>query len=98
MAQVSFAPDKTTPPMDEPLEQAAAVALLAGKPIIKLRLQPDLYNFDKRHYSSWAGLTWMLDLESVEEGRRFREGLEWFLKAFGDPEKQKKVLELLEGL
>jgi len=96
MAQVSFAPDATRPPLDAKLEEVGAQALLIGKPI-RLRIQPDLYDPDKRGYYAWAGLTWMLDLDDVEEGRRLREVLTVVMAAFGD-ERQAKLLKLLGTL
>lgn len=97
MAKVSFLPEKVAPPVDGKLEEAGAQAALASRPI-RLRLQPDLYLTDQRAYTTWVGLTWTLDLDDVEEGRRFREALGKFMAAFGDPEKQGTLLSTLEGL
>ena len=97
MAQVSYLPDKVAPPIDEPLRRAGERAALASRPI-RIRLQPDLYNLDSQSYGSWLGLAWTLDLEDVEEGIRFRKGLEKFVAGFGDPEKQAQLLEMLEAL
>lgn len=97
MAKVSFLPDQQPPPIDQALELVGASAALASRPI-RIRLQPDLYDIDKRSYYGWVGLTWTLDLEDIEEGRRFREGLGRFMAGFGDPEKQAKLLRALEEL
>lgn len=97
MAQVSFAPDRIAPALDGRLEEAAAQAALASRPI-RVRIQPAFYNLDKSGYDGWNNLVWTLDLDDVEEGRRLRQGLEAFLKAFGDPERQAKVLRMLEKL
>lgn len=97
MASVSFLPEKSAPPLDAKLEEAGAQALLASRPI-RLRLQPNLYSLDKQAYEAWIGLAWTLDLDDIEEGRRFREALGTFMAAFGDPEKQGKLLKALEGL
>lgn len=97
MATVSFLPDKQPPPIDEKLTQIGKEAALADR-AIRVRVQPDLYSPDRNNYESWRGLVWTLDLESVDEGKRFRQGLERFIQAFGDPAKQEQVLALLEGL
>lgn len=96
MAKVTFLPDRVAPPVDAKLEEIGGIATLAGREI-RLRLQPDLYHHDKQGYVAWAGLTWTLELEDIEEGRRFREALGRFMAAFGD-ERQGKVIEMLEGL
>src|SRR5258708_20407331 len=80
MAKVSYLPDKVAPPVDTKLEEIHAVAVLAGKPI-RLRIQPDLYHPERQGYESWAGLAWTLDLDDIEEGRRFREALGRFMAA-----------------
>lgn len=97
MAKVSFAPEKAAPPLDAKLEEIGAQAVLAARPI-RLRLQPDLYDSDRKGYQSWVGLTWTLDLDSIDEGRLFREALGKFMAAFGDEGKQAKVVAMLEGL
>lgn len=97
MAKVSFLPEKVAPPIDGKLEEVGAQAVLASRPI-RLRLQPDLYNLDRQSYDSWSGLTWTLELDDVEEGRRFREALGTFMAAFGDPEKQGALLGVLQTI
>lgn len=97
MATVSFAPDRPTTPLDAKLEELGAQALLASRPI-RLRLQPDLYDSDRRAYQSWTGLTWTLDISEIAEGRLFREGLGDFMQLFGDDAKQAQLLQLLRDL
>lgn len=97
MAKVSFLPDKVAPPIDAALTELGAQAVLADRPL-RLRLQPDLYSVDRQAYLAWAGLTWTLDLDDVEEGKRFREALGKFMAAFGDAEKQAKLIALVEKL
>lgn len=97
MAKVSFAPERVPPPIDQKLEEVASQAALASREI-RLRLQPDLYNPDKRGYESWSGLTWTLELNDVDEGRRFREVLGKVMAAFGDETKQAALLKALEAL
>ena len=98
MATVSYVADRVAPSSDRKLDEIAAMAVLTAR-AIKLRLQPDLYNFDKQHYDSWTGAAWTLDLEDAAEARKFLEGLRCYMAAFGDgPEKQKQVLEMLGGL
>lgn len=85
MAHVTFAPDRPPPdrpPLDRSLEEQGLAASALGKPI-KIRLQPDLYDHQGAKYVSWAGLTWIVDVADVEEGRRLREGLTDFFKLFG---------------
>lgn len=97
MAKVSFLPEAAPPPIDQKLEEVAAQAALASREI-RLRLQPDLYNYDRSRYDSWNGLTWTLELDGVEEGRQFREALMKFMAGFGDPEKQARLIALLGEL
>lgn len=100
MAKVSFLPDRQAPPLDRKLEELAGVAALAGKPI-RLRIQPDIYNYDRQGYDAWLGLTWTLEVDDADEGRVFRAALGRFMGLFGDPVKQgelRKLLEELEGL
>ncbi len=98
MAKVSYLPDKVAPPVDTKLEEIHAVAVLAGKPI-RLRIQPDLYHPERQGYESWAGLAWTLDLDDIEEGRRFREALGRFMAAFAaDGATQAELIVQLERL
>jgi hypothetical protein len=97
MAHVTFLPDKQAPPTDGKLLEIAAQATLASR-AIRLRLQPDLYNFDKQNYDSWVGAAWTLDLDDAEEGRKFLAGLASFMRGFGDAEKQGKLLKALGEL
>lgn len=69
-----------------------------SKPI-RVRLQPDLYDYTGSSYKTWQGLVWSVQLRDVAEGRRLREGLTDFFHAFGGSEKdQKAVLKVLKGL
>lgn len=92
MASVSFLPEAERPPIDKALEDAAKAAGETDK-LLRLRLQPDLYNFQKGAYGAWHGLSWTLDLDDVEEGRRLREGLQDFFRLFATDQ-----AVLLEGL
>jgi hypothetical protein len=97
MAHVNFTFD-TPPTLDGPLERCGDSASAVEKPI-RLRIQPDLYDWSRRNYHSWSGLTWMVEVQDVEEGRRFRQGLQDFLQAFGGTEwQQGELLDLLSGL
>ena len=68
-------------PIDTALERAAAVAMTVGKPL-KIRIQPDVYDYDSQKYLTWTNLVWTVDVEDVEEGRRLRELVEAALEAF----------------
>lgn len=94
MAKVSFQSDRVAPPTDAKIEEIGVIALATGRPI-KLRIQPDLYNADKQRYDSWSGANWTLELDDVEEGKRFLDGLEAYMRAFGDPKRQAETLRLL---
>lgn len=65
--------------------------------LIRCRLQPDIYDYAVANYKTWVGLVWTIDCENVEEGRRLREGLEGFFKAFGG-KRQGKLLRQLKVL
>lgn len=98
MAEVTFLPEQSAPPLDATLEDMGARSILAGKPI-RVRMQPDVYDTEKARYQSWAGLVWALNVESVEEGRLLRVGLTQFFKAFGkSATSQKKLLRALGRL
>jgi hypothetical protein len=90
MAQTAFTHD-SRPSMDASLEEASISAATLEKPI-RVRLQPALYSYDKRDYQAWAGLTWLVDVADVEEGRRLRQGLADFVCAFGGNERQQQGL------
>jgi hypothetical protein len=97
MANVSFSMD-TPPTLDGPLERCGDSASGLDKPI-KLRIQPDLYDWSRRNYHSWSGLTWMVEVQDVEEGRRLRQGLTDFLRCFGGAEwQQTELLGLVAAL
>ena len=81
------------PPIDESLEKIGAGAAASNRPI-RVRVAPDLYDYDKQGYNSWHGLSWSVEVMDVEEGRRLRKGLGDFLKAFGhSPKSQAAVLK-----
>lgn len=97
MATVTFTQDRTPPPVDERLEHYGAQALLLDKPI-KLRFQPDFYDYARGSYTGWTGVSWGVDLEGVEEGRRMREALAALFKVLAQGEaSQVKVIMALEG-
>lgn len=84
--------------IDRTLEQMGNGASALNRPI-RCRVQPDLYHYGKKEYTSWHGLAWTVDLEDAAEGRRLRKGLTAFFKAFGgDARSQKQVLAVLEKL
>ena len=85
MATVNFAPEQERPPLDRALEEAADRSLIREKPV-RIRVQPDLYDYEQRAYQAWNGLSWILEITDVEEGRRLREGLQHFFKLFGQSE------------
>ncbi len=95
MAQVTFLPSVERPPLDQSLLENAQTAERAGR-AIRIRVQPDLYNHDKQGYTSWQGLTWTIEMDSVEEGKRLREGLTHFFGAFAG--RQEELLKVLRGL
>lgn len=98
MAQkVTFSPNREPRPIDATLEELGGAAILAGRSV-RVRVQPDLYNYEKGSFSSWATLAWTLDLEDIEEGRRFREALTAFFKAFGECETAEKQRGLTVAL
>ncbi len=82
MAKVTFTPEKAPPPLDQTLDQMGAAALALGK-TIRVRIQPDIYDYGKRQYNAWSFVTWVVDLENLEQGRALREGLQGFLRVFG---------------
>lgn len=94
MATVTFT--AAPPPIDTVLDQLALDAAAAQKPI-RIRLQPDVYEYSTRLFKTWTGLVWFVECEDVEEGRRLREGLADFFKAFGT-KRQEKLLKVLQGL
>ncbi len=95
MAQVTFLPDVERPPLDQALIKNAETAARV-KRLIRIRVQPDLYNHDSQAYTAWQGLSWTIEVESVEEGKRLREGLTHFFGAFA--ERQEELLKVLRGL
>jgi hypothetical protein len=97
MASTAFTHD-SRPSMDASLEEVSLGAATLEKPI-RVRLQPAVYSYEKRDYQAWAGLTWLVDVQDVEEGRRLRQGLADFICAFGGSEKvQIRLLEAVGKL
>lgn len=90
MASVSFAHDQR-PPVDQSLEQVGNGASALNKPI-RCRLNPDLYEWGGTHYVSWSGLSWIVELQDVSEGRRLRQALTAFFQVFGASEKKQAKL------
>lgn len=98
MAVVNFAPEQERPPLDYALEIVAQQCAERGK-AIRFRVQPDLYSYEQQTYVAWTGLTWIVEIADVEEGRRMREGLQWLFRLFGTDEAgQVKVLATLQAL
>lgn len=98
MATVVFTADQTPPPIDARLEETGAVAGVLGKPI-RVRIQPDLYDYDGQKYQVWNQLTWTVDLADVAEGRKLREGLTDFFALFGkSPSSQLRLLSELRSV
>lgn len=98
MAKVNSTMDPQPRPVDQRLEELGAVASISGKPL-RVRVQPDIYNSENGNYAVWAGLSWTLDLDSVEEGRKLREALTDFFILFGlNPDAQAGLLETLRSL
>lgn len=96
MGKVTFSPERQPPPIDQRLQQAAGQAVLMDRPI-RLRLQPDLWDYDKGNYSAWSGLSWVLELDDVEEGRRARQALQALWAVFGhSAEVQAQLITLLD--
>lgn len=97
MATVNFVPEETRPPIDARLEELGAAAGALGKPI-RIRLQPDIYDYESQRNQKWYGLIWSVELQDVEEGRRLREGMTEFFRRFGEsPESQAKLLKWLKN-
>jgi hypothetical protein len=86
MAHTAFTHDEK-PSMDAPLEVVGNGASALEKPI-RIRLQPDLYNWETRTYEAWYGLTWKVEVQDVAEGRRLRQALADLFTAFGGNERQ----------
>jgi hypothetical protein len=98
MASVDFAPEKERPALDQALE-AAAVACTQNQKPIRIRLQPDLYEYERRIYAAWLGLTWIVEVGDLEEGRRLRQGLQDFFRLFGQSaDSQDEMLRELREL
>lgn len=94
MANVSFAPEDKRPSLDGAIESASE----SGK-AIRVRCQPDVYDYEKGNYQTWTGLSWIVECQDVEEGRRLREGLTDFFKAFGgQAAMQERVLNELKRM
>lgn len=91
MAIVHFVPEETRPPLDARLEELGAAAGALGKPI-RIRLQPDIYDYESQRNQKWYGLIWTVELQDIEEGRRLREGLTEFFKKFGESEASQRGL------
>lgn len=90
MASIAFAQDDK-PPVDNRLEEIATIAENSGK-LLRVRVQPDLYDHGRTAYTTWSGLAWMLDCQDVAEAKRFREGLTNFMRVFGSDEKRQRAL------
>ena len=90
MAHVNYTYD-APPSIDGPLERTGDEASGLEKRI-RIRIQPDLYSWESRNYHSWIGLTWMIEVQDVAEGRRFREGLAAFMVCFGGNQRQQEAL------
>jgi hypothetical protein len=98
MASVDFAPEKERPALDQALEANAAACAQLQKPV-RVRLQPDLYEYERKIYSSWLGLTWIVELSDIDEGRRLRQGLQDFFRLFGQSaDSQDEMLRELREL
>lgn len=98
MAHVQFTHDAPVEPIDASLEAAGSAAVNVGRPI-RCRLQPYLYDWPNANFGAWRGLTWTIECQDVGEGRRLREGLASFFKAFGGTERQQaRLLALLSEL
>lgn len=98
MAKVTSQAEQQPPPLDQRLEELATIASLNSR-ALRVRIQPDIYNYETGNYAVWTGLSWTFDLTDVEEGRRLREGLAAFFELFGkSPESQGRVLDMLRGM
>ncbi len=99
MAQTDFTRDAPPkPPIDAPIEQVGNYAATLEKPI-RLRVQPDLYNWKAHTYQAWYGLTWYINVADVTEGRKLRKALTDFFVVFGGSEKQQaKLIQALQQL
>jgi len=85
--------------LDHSLERAAAAAMTVGKPL-KIRIQPDVYDYDNQRYTSWSQVIWTMDVQDVEEGRRLRRLLQTVLAAFAgrDAVNQEDLIRQVEAL
>jgi hypothetical protein len=97
MATLNFSQDDRLHAVDGTLEEIGDGASALGKHL-KCRVQPWLYDWRVRNYTSWSGLAWTLELEDVAEGRRLRQALTYVFAAFaGDAKRQKKLLQELKA-
>lgn len=84
MAKVTYAADALVPrSLDYTIEEMAEQLDLRVKPL-RLRVQPDVYDVRLARYTSWAGVIWSIDVDTVDEGRKLREGLTLFFRRFGE--------------
>lgn len=65
-------------------DQTVLDAAFAGQASVKMRLAPSLYNAATQNYRAWAGVSWGVTLESVDEARAFKDALDYVLQAMGD--------------
>ncbi len=88
MAQVNWSQDEK-PPIDAVLETLAEAY---PDRALKIRVQPTIYDYETRTYKTWTELSWVLEMDDVDEARRMREGLQDFFVGFGTAEKQAGLL------
>lgn len=94
MAIVNSA-DDPKPPVDALLRD-----VLKNNPevALKLRVQPTFYDASTRNHRTWTDVSWLLELEGIEEALRLREGLQDFFVCFGHGKKQDKMLAEIKRL
>ena len=90
MAEVTFTQDGVQP-VDRRLIEISDHSAQLERPL-RIRLQPDLYDYKNTAWTSWSGLVWTLETRDIEEARRLREGLADFFRVFGADEKRQRGL------
>lgn len=74
MPRVTYASD-----VDDSILQDLADAATSA---IRIRVQPQVYDFAKGQYASWSGVSWTIVCANEQEAKQLREGLKAFFRAW----------------